>query len=116
MLAHAYRLDMASKRKRAARRTLEDDVEAFRALVWQGVRTAIESGRGVQPYEGALHLGWAPFLRMHSRRGRYSLHLSCSVFGGPTNHYAWRGRTWGEVFRKATADVEHWISEIGGKS
>lgn len=102
--------------KRAARPTLEKRVDAFRELVYRGVKLADERGHSFKPYEGALALHWPPFVRMHSASGRYSLHLSTSVLGGPTNHYAWRGRTWGEVFRKATEDVEFWISEIGGKS
>lgn len=103
---------MNADAKRPGRPTLEKRVEAFRALVYRGVELAAARGHRFRPYEGALALHWPAFVHMRSGGRRYSLHLSCSVFGGPTNHYAWRGRTWGEVFRKATSDVEQWISQI----
>lgn len=105
---------MVKGKSRQSRQSLEQRVEAFRALVYRGVEKASRRGHDFMPYEGAMSLSWPPFVHMRSGRGRYSLHLSCSVFGGPSNHYAWRGRSWGEAFRKATADVEFWISQING--
>jgi hypothetical protein len=108
---------MVAKAKTArGRATLEKRVDAFRTLVFAGLRKAAQHGHSFKTYEGAVQLHWPPFVHARSGTGRYSLHLSCSVLGGETNHYAWRGRTWSEVFRKATNDVAFWISEINGGS
>lgn len=104
---------MVSTKRRAGRMTLEKRVMEFRSLVFRGVQMAVEHGYDLRPYEGALSLHWPPFFHLRSTSSRYTLHLSCSVLGGEVNHYSWKGRTWGEAFRKATEDVEFWISQIG---
>jgi hypothetical protein len=111
--SHVQPARRARPRAKRPRATLDQRVEAFRALVYEGIRKASKHGHAFKSYEGALSLQWPPFVREQLGQARYKLSLSCSVFGGDTNHYAWQGRSWAEVFRKASADVAVWTAEIG---
>jgi hypothetical protein len=91
-------------------------VERFRSLVFSGIEKAIRNDPRAKSYEGALALHWPSYFATHQRRGTYKLSLSCSLFG-ETHHYSWKGKTWRDVFARATEDVTEWIAEIPeGKS
>jgi hypothetical protein len=92
--------------------TLEERVEAFRVLVRDAIRKADERGLELKPYEGTVSLQWPAHVYTDSKDRVYTLRLSCSVLGGPTSHYSWRGRSWRSVFAHAAEDVARWIEEM----
>lgn len=87
-------------------------VQAFRELVYEGIRKADEAGKVVKPYDGQVSLTWPALVQTHSANRKYTLRLSCSVLGGESSHFVWRGRSWRAVFAYATADVEQWIADL----
>jgi hypothetical protein len=93
--------------------TLEQRVEAFRALVREAIRKADERGQQIKPYDGTVSLQWPAMVHASTTRSRrYTLRLSCSVLGGYSSHYSWSGRSWRTVFAHAAEDVAHWTSEM----
>ncbi len=91
---------------------LEKRVDEFRALIRKAIRKADECGAVIRSYDGAISLSWPATVATSKEGRRYVLRLSCSVFDGPTNHYAWRGRSWKDVFARATHDVSVWVEEM----
>lgn len=90
---------------------LEKRVASFRSLVFEGITKAIARDPRARDYEGAMALHYPSYFHTHQRCGSFRLSMSCSVLGR-TSHHSWKGKTWREVFAKATVDVREWIAEI----
>lgn len=110
-----YNLDMGTT-KSCKGPTLEQRVQAFRELVFAGIEKAKEQGKSLKPYDGAFSLQWPALVHTTSAKRYYSLRLSCSVLGGESSHFSWRGRSWRAVFEHATSDVAQWIEELDDQS
>lgn len=97
---------------KAKRTTLDERVAAFRELVREAIRKADEQGKVLKPYDGAVSLQWPSLVHTHARSPYYVLRLSCSVLGGESSHYSWRGRSWRTVFAHAAEDVAQWTEDM----
>jgi hypothetical protein len=90
--------------------TLEQRVEAFRALVREAIEQADSQGRVLKAYDGKVSLTWPSQVEAGRRGRRYVLSLSCSALGG-TGHFSWIGSSWRTVFSHAAEDVAQWIDQ-----
>jgi hypothetical protein len=93
-----------------------DQIGKFRALVFSGIKRALEADGYCKSYEGRIVVAFPDYFHEHGEPddrdpNAYSVDLHCYVLG-PHRHYNWTGRTLGEALRKATRDVRRWIKEL----
>ena len=88
-------------------------IEAFRALVFRGVKEALEFDGHHKSYEGRVGIVYPSYFdatEPETEDKPFVVVLDCYVLG-PHRHYEWRGATLDWALRLATADVEEWIAE-----
>jgi hypothetical protein len=94
-----------------------DELEAFRALVFRGIKRALEIDSHCKAYEGAIMVMLPSYFAnqgsgiLYEPVHAYELHLACYVLG-PSRSYKWKAATLSEAIRAATVDVERWIAEL----
>ena len=90
---------------------LEQLIADFRNLVYTGIATALLLDAHAKGYEGDVRLVVTmPGYFQRLTPVLYTLQLDCYVLG-PARHYKWSGTDPEEVFARATADVEGWVTE-----
>lgn len=102
---------------RGMRCAVTEPVEAFRALVFAGIKRALEIDGHCKAYEGAITVRYPSYFANQGRgilyapQNEYEVELACYVLG-PNRGEKWRGKTLAEALEKATADVTRWIAEM----
>lgn len=100
-------------------------VADFQALVFSGVKRALEIDGHCKSYEGTVefHCSLPDYFRATQGESwglsaafgvgdfSYVLELHCYVLG-PGRHYEWSGADQADLFERATADVKKWIAEL----
>jgi len=95
---------------------MTDAVEAFRALVFAGIKGCLEHDPHCKAYEGAITVRYPSYFANQGRgilyapQDAYEVELACYVLG-PNRGETWSGATLDEALAKATADVAAWIAE-----
>ena len=107
-------------------KSTDDLLREFRELVFSGIKRSLEQDGYCKSYEGALefHVRLPNYFKevhgedhgfMAAMGGdpgpNYKLTLHCYVLG-PARHYDWEDSDVVDVFARATADVQRWISEL----
>ena len=107
-------------------KSTDDLLREFRELVFSGIKRSLELDGHCKSYEGAVefHVQLPNYFKethgedhgfmaaMGSDPGpNYKLTLHCYVLG-PARHYDWEDSDVVDVFARATADVQRWISEL----
>ncbi len=94
-----------------------DPLEALRALVFAGIKRALEIDGCCKAYEGAITVRYPSYFANQGRgilyapQDCYEVELACYVLG-PNRGEKWQGATLAEALEKATADVTRWIAEM----
>jgi hypothetical protein len=93
--------------------SIDQRLDAFRALVHRGVKRALELDGHCKRYEGELFysIEVPSYFDFAAAPCTHKLWLHCYVLG-PARQYQWSGTTADELFDLATADVERWIAEL----
>ncbi len=86
-------------------------LESFRALVFSGIKRALEIDPHCKSYEGTIGVFFPGYFANRDGDGEFLVELACYVLG-PSRRYEWRGLTIEEALARATVDVTRWISEL----
>ncbi len=96
---------------------MSDRVEAFRDLVFAGIRRALEIDEHCKAYEGTITVRYPSYFAgkgrgiLYAPQDHYEVELACYVLG-PNRGETWRGETLVDALALATADVTRWIAEM----
>lgn len=91
---------------------MSDRLEAFRALVYDGVAKALAEDGYCKSYEGSIAYNvTCPCYFAREQPVHHHLELHCYVLG-PQRHYTWHATSVDELFDAAERDLRKWIAEL----